>query len=40
MYLLDRKHHNLPHVHARFAEDDASIGIEDGEILVGELPRK
>ena len=40
MYLLDRKHHNLPHIHARFAEYEASIGIGEGEILAGELPRK
>lgn len=40
MYLLDSKHHNLPHIHARYAEWEASIGIEDGEILAGELPRK
>ncbi|MCG3156037.1 MAG: hypothetical protein DKINENOH_02645 [bacterium] len=40
MYLLDSKHHNLPHIHARYAECEASIGIEDGEILTVELPRK
>lgn len=40
MYLLDSKHHNLPHIHARYGEFEASISIEDGEILAGELPRK
>lgn len=40
MYLLNSKHHNLPHIHARYSEFEASIGIEDGEILAGELPRK
>jgi hypothetical protein len=42
MYLLDNKHHNLPHIHARYAEFEASINIGDGdgEVLVGELPRK
>jgi hypothetical protein len=40
MYLLDNQHHNLPHIHAKYAEFEASIGIEDGEILAGELPRK
>lgn len=40
LYLLDNKHHNLPHIHAKYAEFEASIGIEDGEILAGELPRK
>jgi hypothetical protein len=40
MYLLDTQHHNLPHLHARYAELEASINLADGEILAGELPRK
>jgi hypothetical protein len=32
------KHHHLPHIHAKYAEFEASIGIGDGEILSGELP--
>ena len=40
LYLIDNKHHNLPHIHARFAEFEASLSILDGEILAGELPRK
>ena len=40
LYLLDNKHHNLPHIHARYGEFEASIGIGDGEILAGALPRK
>jgi len=40
LYLLDNKHHNLPHIHAKYSEFEAAIGIEDGEILAGELPRK
>lgn len=40
MYLLDNTHHNLPHIHAKYAEYEASINITDGEILAGELPRK
>jgi len=40
LYLLDQVHHKLPHIHARYAEFEASIGIEDGEVLAGELPRK
>ena len=39
MYLLDNKQHTLPHFHARYAEFEASITIEDGEIIAGELPR-
>lgn len=40
MYLLDNKHHNLPHIHAKYAEFEASISIQDGEILAGDLPKK
>ena len=40
MYLIDNKHHTLPHIHARYAEFEASIAVSDGEILAGELPRK
>ena len=40
MYLLDNQHHNLPHIHARYAEFEASIAIADGEILAGDLPRR
>lgn len=40
LYLLDNKHHNLAHIHARYAEYEASIGILDGELLSGDLPRK
>jgi hypothetical protein len=40
LYLLDNKHHNLPHIHARYAEFEAAVGIHDGEVIAGELPRK
>ena len=40
MYLLDTQNHNSPHLHARYAEFEASIGIGDGEVLAGQLPRK
>jgi hypothetical protein len=39
LYLLDNKQHNVPHIHARYADFEASVSIEDGEILAGELPR-
>ena len=35
MYVIDNLHHALPHLHARYAGFEASIGIEDGEILAG-----
>lgn len=40
LYLIDNKHHHLPHIHAKYAEYEASINLMDGEILSGELPRK
>ncbi|MBK4737535.1 DUF4160 domain-containing protein [Noviherbaspirillum sp. DKR-6] len=40
MYLLDNRQHALPHIHARYAEFEASISIADAEVLSGDLPRK
>ncbi len=40
LYLLDNKQHALPHIHAKYAEFEASISIEEGEILCGNLPKK
>ena len=40
MYFLDNQHHGVPHIHARYAESEASIRIDDGEVLAGELTRK
>ena len=40
LYLIDNEHHNLPHIHAKYAEFEASIDLGDGKIFAGELPRK
>lgn len=40
MYALDTQHHHLPHLHARYAEFEASVGLDDGEVLAGQIPRK
>ncbi len=40
MYMLDEQHHHQPHLHAKYAEFEASIDLVDGEVLAGELPRK
>jgi len=40
MFLIDDKQHSLPHIHAKYAEFEASISIGEGEVLAGELPRK
>lgn len=38
MYFYDNKKHSIPHIHAEYAEHEASISIEDGSILGGSLP--
>jgi len=38
MYFYDNKKHNRPHIHAEYAEYEASIAIEDGAVLSGSLP--
>jgi len=40
MYWLDTKQHNLPHIHAEYAEHEAVFAIEDGELLDGDMPRR
>ena len=40
MYLIDNDNHHLAHIHAKYAEFEASININDGELLAGNLPRK
>ena len=32
------KKHNLPHIHTEYGEYEASISIEDGKVLSGNLP--
>jgi hypothetical protein len=34
MYFLDNQHHGAPHVHARYAEFEASISLNDGEAVM------
>lgn len=40
MYFLDNAQHHEPHIHARYASDEASVRIDDGVVLAGNLPRK
>lgn len=40
LYLLANQRHNLPHIHARYAEFEAAIDLAEGEVLAGESPRK
>lgn len=36
----DNDRHHLPHIHARYSGMKASIAIEDGRVLAGEIPPK
>ncbi|MBF0342130.1 MAG: DUF4160 domain-containing protein [Magnetococcales bacterium] len=40
MFFFDGDRHHVPHIHVEFGEMNAVFCIEDGEILVGELPRQ
>jgi hypothetical protein len=38
IYFYDDKKHSRPHIHAEYAEYEASIAIDDGAVLSGSLP--
>lgn len=38
MYFYDNKKHNCPHIHVEYGEYEATVAIEDGVILSGDLP--
>lgn len=40
LYFFDNDKHNLPHIHIRYAEHNASISIETGDILAGDIPNR
>jgi len=40
LYYLDNKQHGRPHVHVRYQEHEAVLGIPDGDILEGSMPAK
>jgi Domain of unknown function (DUF4160) len=39
MYFYDNKQHHAPHIHVEYAEFEAALAIEDGEVLSGKLPK-
>ena len=39
MYFYDNEQHNKPHIHVQSAEFEASICIETGDVLSGNLPK-
>ena len=40
MFFKDNRRHHLPHIHIRYQDNNASVSIEDGNILEGMLPNK
>ncbi len=40
MFFKDNRRHHLPHIHIRYQDNNASVSIEDGNILEGTLPNK
>jgi len=40
MYYEDTGRHHTPHVHVRYQGKKASIALEDGTVLAGDLPVK
>ncbi len=38
MYFLDNRHHHLPHLHAKYQDEEAVVAIVDDQILEGALP--
>ena len=33
MYFFDQRHHNLPHIHVKYQDEEAVISISDGVLL-------
>lgn len=40
LFFFDNDKHQAPHIHARYAEFSASIDIQNGSILSGEIPQR
>jgi hypothetical protein len=38
MYFFDNKMHNLPHIHAKYQNDEVVVEIPEGKVLEGEVP--
>ena len=39
MYFKDNRKHNLPHIHVSYQGEEAVIGIPDGDIIEGSIPK-
>ncbi len=40
MFFEIKEKHHLPHIHVRYQSCRASVAIEDGALLAGELPSR
>jgi hypothetical protein len=40
LFYKDDEQHHAPHIHARYQGQKASIAIDDGRVLAGELPSR
>jgi len=40
MYYRDNRQHQIPHIHARYQDDEVVIDIISGEVLTGYIPNK
>ena len=38
LYFYDDERHKIPHIHAKYQGQDASVSIVNGEILAGDIP--
>jgi hypothetical protein len=38
LYFLGSKQHSRPHIHVKYQDSEAVIGIPEGEVLEGRLP--
>jgi len=38
MYYFDNRRHKKPHIHIKYQEYEAVVGIPDGKVLEGEIP--
>jgi len=38
MFFFDNRRHNRPHIHAEYAEYEALVAIDNGDVLEGGLP--
>ncbi len=39
MYFVDDKRHKRPHIHVKYQEHEVVLGIPEGDILEGSIPR-